>query len=235
MSKVAEIRKELKHLAKTNPYTSNMKFFKDGEGEYGAHDKILGVRVPDLRKLAKLYKDISFKDLRELIKSPYNDERALALFILTNKYDKGDKALRCQVFDFYIKNIKGVNNWNLVDVSAHLILGRHIHARLAKKSMLDEMVKSDDLWIRRIAMVSTWWLIREGEVNATFKLAKALLGDEEDLIHKATGWMMREAGKKDIEALKDFLSENIRKIPRTALRYSIERFPEDERQYYLKL
>jgi len=234
MSLYEEIKKEISKLVK-NSDKQDVVWFKTGKGEYSEHDKFLGIRVPELRKIAKRFEDISISDVQKLLHSEYNDERFLALLFINNKYDKGGVVEREQLFDLYVKNTKFINNWNLVDVSAHYVVGRHIFDKKAPVTLLDKLAVSKDLWERRISIVSTWYLIRQGKVDVTLKISKKLLGDKEDLIHKAVGWMLREVGKKDISALKEFIVKNVNNMPRTTLRYAIERFPEKERLYYLNL
>jgi 3-methyladenine DNA glycosylase AlkD len=206
-------------------------FFKSGPGQYSEHDKFNGVSVPTLRKIAKNYINLSLDEILILLQSPINEERLLALIILTKKYDLGDKSLRKQLYEFYINNIKYINNWNLVDSSAHLIIGRHLFD--SDKSIIYSLAESKIMWERRISIVSTWFFIKNHQFKWTLKVAEKLLSDKEDLIHKAVGWMLREVGKRDKEALKSFLDKYITQMPRTMLRYAIEKLSEDERKYYL--
>lgn len=206
-------------------------FFKTKEGQYGEHDKFIGVTVPNLRKIAKTYYNLSKDDLGELIKSRFNEERLLALVILINQYQKAFDNDKKVFYEFYIDNIKYVNNWNLVDASAHYIIGAYLWDK--DKEYLFKLAKSENLWERRIAMVATWYFIRKNELNLTFKIAQLLLNDKHDLIHKAVGWMLREAGKKDEKQLIDFLNQHISQMPRTTLRYAIERFPKETRRHYI--
>lgn len=206
-------------------------FFKTKEGQYGEHDKFIGVTVPNLRKIAKTYYNLSKDDLGGLIKSRFNEERLLALVILINQYQKASDNDKKFFYEFYIDNIKYVNNWNLVDASAHYIIGAYLWDK--DKEYLFKLAKSENLWERRIAMVATWYFIRKNELNLTFKIAQLLLNDKHDLIHKAVGWMLREAGKKDEKQLIDFLNQHISQMPRTTLRYAIERFPKETRRHYI--
>lgn len=209
----------------------NIIFFKTGPGDYAEHDKFKGISVPILRKLAKQHYDLSPTELQTLIKSQFNEERLLALFILVKQYQLADNNTCEDLYSFYISNIKYVNNWNLVDASAHLIVGAHLVKK--NKKFLLELAKSDIIWERRIAIVATWHFIRNNELNWTFKLAKLLIKDKHDLIHKAVGWMLREAGKRDQSQLIEFLDLHHTKMPRTMLRYAIEKFPEPQRKEYL--
>ena len=208
-------------------------FFKTSKGSYAEHDVFIGVAVPMLRKVAKSFCDIALTEIEQLLQSKINEERLLALIILADQYKRGNAELKAQIYQFYISNLKYVNNWNLVDSSAHLIIGNHLFEQ--NREVLLNLAKSDILWERRTAIVSTWYFIRQSDLLWTFKIAKILLEDSHDLIHKAVGWMLREAGKKDQAALKKFLDEYASKMPRTMLRYAIEKFDPDVRQHYLKI
>ena len=218
---LAELRSEERRL-------TNISFFKTGKGQYSEHDQFLGVRVPQLRMLAKQFKDLSLAELELLITSPFNEERLLALLILENQYKLGQEE---QIYNFYMKNIAQVNNWNLVDQSAHNIAGKHLFTR--NKDILFTLAKSPLMWERRIAIVATWHFIRNNHFAETIKLAKILLNDKHDLIHKAVGWMLREMGKKDKNILLIFLNEHSKQMPRTMLRYAIEKFSSEERKFYM--
>ncbi|QQV75341.1 hypothetical protein H6P87_00894 [Rickettsia tillamookensis] len=205
-------------------------FFKTNEGEYGEHDKFIGVTVPTLRKIAKSYYNLDVGDLSRLITSEFNEERFLALAILIMQYQKAqDKEF---FYNFYLNNIKYVNNWNLVDASAHHVVGAYLLDK--EKDYLFTLTKSEILWERRIAMVATWYFIKNNQLDTTFEIAKLLLNDKHDLMHKAIGWMLREAGKKDEKQLIDFLDRYISQMPRTAVRYAIEKFPEEVRKNILQ-
>ncbi|HJD56252.1 MAG TPA: DNA alkylation repair protein [Rickettsia endosymbiont of Pyrocoelia pectoralis] len=206
-------------------------FFKTKEGQYGEHDRFIGVTVPNLRIVAKNYYDLSMDDLSRLISSEFNEERFLALIILINKYQKASDKDKRLFYEFYLDHIKHVNNWNLVDVSAHHVIGAYLWDK--DKDYLFTLAKSRDLWEKRISIVATWYFIRKNELEVTFKLALLLLNDKHDLIHKAVGWMLREAGKKDQKQLMDFLDNYISQMPRTTLRYAIEKFPKEIYKKYL--
>ncbi len=186
--------------------------------------------VPTLRKIAKIYYNLSKDDLGGIIKSRFNEERFLALVILINQYQKASDNDKKIFYQFYIDNIKYVNNWNLVDASAHHIIGAYLWDK--DKEYLYKLARSKNLWERRIAMVATWYFIRKNELDLTFKIAQLLLNDKHDLIHKAVGWMLREAGKRDEKQLIEFLNRHISQMPRTMLRYAIERFSEETRKHY---
>lgn len=191
----------------------------------------MNVAVPDLRKLAKQYRSLTRCELQQLLESPFNEERLIALFILVDQYQRADAAVKNELYQFYLHNIKQVNNWNLVDSSAHLIMGAHLlHA---DKSILIDMAHSNVLWDRRIAIVATWYFIRANELGWTTKIAQILLADKQDLIHKAVGWMLRETGKKDQEVLIAFLNQYAHLMPRTMLRYAMEKLSPSERAIYL--
>lgn len=236
MKVVSHIR-SLLTKAVTIPESKRTRFFKTEPGSYGAHDQFMGVTNPNLRKIASSLKDESMDSIEHLLYSSYNEERLLSLFLLIDKYEaaKEDKIVQQNIFDFYCLHSKQVNNWNLVDCSAHYIVGRHLFNNNLDRKLLYQYVKSDDLWQRRIAIVSTFWFIRQNDLTDTFNLALELLIDNEDLIHKATGWMLREAGKKDKSALLEFLDTNASKMPRTMLRYSLEKFPLAIQRKYLNI
>ena len=224
---------EIRALANKERANHSKKFFKTGKGEYGYGDIFLGVRVPKIRLIAKKNIDISITDMKTLIKSKYHEERLLGLIILVNKYSKSkDEKDRDQLYNIYISSFKYVNNWDLVDVTCAHVIGKHLLNK--DRSILYTWAKSNDLWTKRIAIVSTHCFIRKNDLQETFKIAKILLNDEHDLIHKAVGWMLREAGKKDMGKEEIFLKKHYKTMPRTMLRYAIERFPEPKRQKYLK-
>lgn len=214
----------------TIPQDRHAAFFKTGPGEYAEHDQFLGVTTPILRILARSLDQLSLKDLSQVIASPYNESRLLALLILVKQYNKATLEEKNRIFQFYQDNLQHINNWNLVDSSAHLILGAHLET--SDKTLLLDLAKSKVLWERRVAIVATWHYIKKGDFEWTFKIAKMLLNDPHDLIHKATGWMLREAGKKDIKKLITFLDEHAKKMPRTMLRYAVEKFPKETRLKY---
>jgi 3-methyladenine DNA glycosylase AlkD len=207
------------------------RFFKTGPGDYAADDRFLGITVPDLRKIAKNFKELSMPQIRKLIKSSFNEERLLALLILVHQYQRGSREKKSIIFEFYLKNTKYINNWNLVDASAHYIVGAHLFDQNA--ALLLKLAESTFLWERRIAIVATWYFIRQNELLWTLKIAKKLIQDDHDLIHKATGWMLREVGKKDEATLISFLNIHGSKMPRTMLRYAIERLSDAQRKNYL--
>ena len=226
-------REEIRALANKEIAQHSLRFFKTDKGEYGHGDLFLGVRAPQIRLIAKKHIDISITDMKTLIQSKYHEERFLGLIILVNKYAKTkDKKNRNQLYKIYVSSFKYINNWNLVDVTCSHVTGKHLIDK--DRTILYKWAKSEDLWTKRIAMVSTFSFIRKNDLEDTFKIAEILLHDEHDLIHKAVGWMLREAGKRDIKKEETFLKKYYKTMPRTMLRYSIEKFPETKRQKYLK-
>lgn len=227
---IATIHNILQNEAKLHK-SNAARFFKTGAGEYAEHDRFIGVSVPFLRKLSLQFESISLEALKQLISSKINEERLLALLILIRKYEKSSKDLKKIYYQFYLDNLHCVNNWNLVDASAHLMMGAHLS--FSNKAILLNLAQSKIIWERRIAIVSTWYFIRQGKLEWTFKIAEVLLNDSHDLIHKAVGWMLREAGKQNEESLILFLNQYAERMPRTMLRYAIEKFPESKRKSYL--
>jgi len=209
------------------------RFFKTGPGEYGEGDQFLGITVPVLRKLAKQFRDISLTDLTLLMRSPIHEERLIAVLICVLNYQKAATTEQQKIFQFYIKQWKGINNWDLVDLSASHIVGHFLYEHSRQRDLLEQWSVSKSLWQRRIAIIATHYFIRRNEFRLTFRTAEILMDDKEDLIHKAVGWMLREVGKRDLKQEKRFLDQHAMHMPRTMLRYAIERFPETERQFYL--
>ena len=227
-----EVINELKILATEDRRKSNEWFFKTNKGEYGYGDIFLGVRMPDIRKVAKKFSPkITLKELTELIQSPIHEVRLCALIILVNQYKKGNFS---KIFEYYIRQINFINNWDLVDSSAPYIIGDYLYNNPDERSILFEFVHSENLWVRRISIVSTFTLIKNNQFNETLQIAKILLNDKHDLIHKAVGWMLREVYKRDQDLIRTFLKQNYAQLPRTTLRYAIERMDEVERLLFLK-
>jgi len=222
------LKKDLQGLANPEQAEILQSFFKTKKGEYGEGDVFIGVKVPDTREIAKKYSGMNLIKIQELLNSKIHEERLCGLLILVDKYPK-DKD---NVFNFYLKNSKGINNWDLVDLTAHKIVGDFLFDK--NKNILYELSRSDNLWERRIAIISTFDFIKKGEFEDSLAIAELLLKDEQDLIHKAVGWMLREIGKRDIEVLRGFLREHYKVMPRTMLRYSIEKMDEAERKGWLK-
>lgn len=236
MSSYKHIHVNLKKIAVKTPRAKGV-FFKTGPGDYAEKDKFLGVPNPILRQLAKMHRELPITEIQSLLKSVFNEERMLALFILVLQYQKALQSEKEKIFKFYLQHLKYVDNWNLVDASAHLIIGCHLLDGDNKKdkNILLTLSKSTVMWERRIAVVATWYFIRHNQHDWTFKIAKILLKDKQDLIHKAVGWMLREVGKKNIHQLIEFLEQHAHQMPRTMLRYAIEKFPEAKRKAFLLL
>jgi len=226
------IKSKVKGLANKRNAEVAQRFFKTGPGEYGEGDIFLGIRVPVLRELAKENQAITIKEAEHLLKSPIHEERLLALFILIRIYSKAEEVIKKNIYELYLKSTKFINNWDLVDVSAEYIVGDFLLDK--GKNPLYQLAKSKNLWDRRISIMSTFCFIKRRQYSETLKVAKTLLNDKEDLIHKAVGWMLREVGKRDISLEEEFLKAHYKKMPRTMLRYAIEKFPETKRQGYLK-
>ena len=229
--RLLEIRKEI--LSKKNPSQAIIlqRFFKTGKGEYGEGDIFYGIKVPLQRTIAKRFKDLSLEDLRALMASKVHEERLIAAFIIVEQFQRGDEKKQKAVFNFYIKNRKGINNWDLVDLSAPKIVGQYLIDK--DKSLLYKFANSKDLWEKRIAILSTFTFIRQHWFEDTFNISEILMYDEQDLIHKAVGWMLREIGNRDMESEEEFLKKYYKTMPRTMLRYAIEKFPEQKRKNYL--
>lgn len=215
------IRKELYALAKGRDPERVSRYFKTEEGSYGAHDRFLGVTVPELRVLSKKYHDLEFADIEILLASQFNEERLLALIILVNRYKKTEGALQKKIYQFYVKNMDAVNNWNLVDLSARDIVGAQLWQEKTFER-LNKWINSRNLWYRRIAVVSTHYFILQDHFDTTLQLAEKCFDDTEDLMHKATGWMLREVGKRNRKVLVDFLKEHQHKMPSVMRSYARE-------------
>jgi 3-methyladenine DNA glycosylase AlkD len=225
------IRAELQKLANKGKAKILQGFFKTGPGEYGEGDIFLGINVPTLRTLSKEHDGISLPEVVKLLKSSIHEERLFALLLLVRAFSRGEAALQKKIYDLYLKHTKYINNWDLVDLTAPNIVGTYLLERSRKQ--LYALVKSGDLWERRISILSTFSFIKQNDFYDAFRISHALLADEHDLIHKAVGWMLREIGKRDCYAEEQFLKSRYKKMPRTMLRYAIERFPEAKRKKYL--
>ncbi|MEI6207488.1 MAG: DNA alkylation repair protein [Desulfuromonadales bacterium] len=226
---------ELQHklIALSNPEDARFlqRFFKTGTGQYGEGDLFRGIRVPVLRKLSKEYQIIPLEHIISLLQSAYHEERLLALFILVLKYAKGNENMRGIIYSLYMGNTAFINNWDLVDASAEHVVGAYTSDK--SKEPLYQLANSRSMWERRIAILATFRFIKHGSFDETLKIAKILLTDKEDLIHKAVGWMLREVGKRDIQCEDSFLDTHYRQMPRTMLRYAIEKYQQDKRLAYL--
>jgi len=228
---LTQLKKELKKLSNPKQAEILQGFFKTGKGEYGEGDIFLGVKVPIQRKVADKFQELSLKDIEKLLKSKIHEHRLTALFVLIEQYERADKKKRARTFNFYLKNTRNINNWDLVDISAPKVVGDYLLNK--PRNILYKLAKSDNLWERRIAIISTFTFIRNNEFRDTLKIAEILLNDKHDLIHKAVGWMLREVGKGDQKIEEEFLKKHYLKMPRVMLRYAIERFEEKKRKFYL--
>lgn len=225
------LEKDLLALADPKKSAGAQRYFKTGKGEYGEGDKFLGMATAVWVTVAKKYVSLEFDDLAKLLSSKIHEHRSSALLILKHQFRKADASGKKEIFDFYLAHTKGVNNWDLVDISAPEIVGGYLLDK--SRSVLYDLAKSSNIWERRIAIMATFPFLREGDFADTFKIAELLLADKHDLIHKATGWMLREVGKKDRKAEEAFLKKHCKLMPRTMLRYAIEKFDEPTRQFYL--
>lgn len=231
--KLIELQKEMKKKASSRKAEVFKRFFKTQKGEYGEGDFFLGITVPELRKLAKTSIDLDFSSIKKLLNSKWHEERFVGILILLQQFQYNPK----EVFNFYLSNLGRINNWDLVDVSADKIIGAYSFMHFKKtetKKLLTQLAASDNLWERRIAILTCFYTIRKNDFDYILWLAKKLMSDEHDLIHKALGWMLREVGKRDKKRLMNFLNEHKANMARTTLRYAIEKFPPAERMKILK-
>lgn len=229
-----QISKELNLLKNQSKAKILQRFFKTGPGEYGEGDKFLGIVVPLQRHLAlKYYQSVRLDDIKKLLKSQWHEYRLVGLLLLTYKFPQSSTREKKQIYNFYLKNIRYINNWDLVDLSADKIVGAYLFTQSDKK-ILYQLARHKNLWSRRIAVVATFYFIKQNQFSYTLRLAKILLADKHDLIHKAVGWMLREIGKRKQEVLKTFLDQYYQVMPRTMLRYAIERLPVKEKKKYLE-
>lgn len=226
------LRQTLKRIADPRRAKLHLRFFKTGVGEYGAGDRFLGITVPALRALARQYRDLPLRDVDSLLRSPWHEERFLALLLWVDQFRRGNADRRRQIYNKYLRSTRHINNWDLVDVSAEHIVGAFLAGK--DKRILFRLARSANLWQRRIAVLATFHFIRHDRFTEILKIATLLLHDEHDLIHKAVGWMLREAGKRDRPRLERFLVRHQKSMPRTMLRYAIEHLPVQRRQRYLR-
>ena len=228
---LAEVRRQLRATASAEDALFLQRFFKTGPGQYGEGDVFLGVRVPATRQVARLAQSLPLVAVCQLLHSQYHEERLLALLILVRQFERGDAQTQQEIFELYLRESLTVNNWDLVDLSAPNIVGAWLCER--PRGVLTELAASPNLWQRRIAVLATTAFIRRGQFDDTLALCRQLLNDPHDLLHKACGWMLREVGKRGPEVLRRFLTQHAAVMPRTMLRYAIERFPETERRRWL--
>lgn len=226
------IQKELRALGDKKIAEHSQGFFKTGKGEYGEGDVFLGIRVPVVRKVAKAFKALPIEECIELLHSRYHEERQCALVLLVQRYNSSDDATQAALYKTYLNNVRYINNWDLVDLSAHPIVGHYLFDK--SRAPLHKLSKSPDLWERRIAIIATLYFIRKEDYTDTLKISKTLLNHPEDLIHKAVGWMLREVGKRDFDVEVQFLDQHYKKMPRTMLRYAIEKLDTPLRKSYLE-
>jgi 3-methyladenine DNA glycosylase AlkD len=229
---VDEIHETLRTLGDPNQAGVLRRYFKTGPGEYGEGDEFVGLRVPDMRRLARVYDSLPFSETIRLLQSPAHEARFLGLLILMRAYSRGDASVRQRIYDGYLQNTRFINNWDLVDVSAEHIVGAHLNN--GGRDRLYALAESELVWERRIAIMATFHYIKQSEFDDTLHIATILLRDPEDLIHKAVGWMLREIGKRNLSIEESFLKAHYKSMPRTMLRYAIEKFPEGLRRQYLR-
>ncbi len=228
---LAALSAELQELANPERAVHSLRFFKTGPGQYGEGDKFLGLTVPMMRGLVRKYRELDDASALSLLESSWHEERLIALLLLVQGYDRGDESRRDRIHRAYLSSTRQINNWDLVDVSAEYIIGQHLGT--GDSGLLEQLARSGNMWERRIAIVSTFHFIKRNEFGPTLKIAALLRRDSHDLIHKAVGWMLREVGKRDRKTLDGFLAKHYQQMPRTMLRYAIERHPERVRKQYL--
>jgi len=226
-----QIKRELSQLSDPDRAKKLAGFFKTGKGQYGEGDLFLGIPVPEQRKVANRYTDLLLNDLQELLNSKFHEHRLTALLILISKYRKAENSGKEEIFSFYLKNTENINNWDLVDLSAPKIVGDYLVNK--DRFILYKLAKSNNLWERRIAILSTFKFIVNNDFEDALSISELLLHDKHDLIHKAVGWALREIGKRDQEVEERFLTKYCMQMPRTMLRYAIEKFDEKKRKFYL--
>jgi hypothetical protein len=227
----SSIRNDLRSLGSAEKAQHSSRFFKTGRGEYGEGDRFLGIPVPVIRKSVRKYKDAPVRTIMSFVRSPYHEERLFGILSLVDRYRRGDDESKKSIFDLYLDNTSYINNWDLVDSSAHFIVGPYLQE--GSRKIIYRLAKSKNLWERRIAIIATYHYIKANDYSDTLALAEILRDDPHDLMYKAVGWMLREVGNRDRDAEEEFLRKHYRKMPRTMLRYAIEKFPEGLRKSYL--
>ena len=232
MTRATNIQRDLRSLGDPRTAIFLQRFFKTGAGEYGEGDLFRGIRVPVLKKIARDNKNLSLAVTLKLLHSPYHEDRLVALLIMVNQFARGNDLTRKAIYRSYLNNVRFINSWDLIDSSAPQIVGGFLWDK--DRKVLSKLARSNSLWKRRIAVLATFHFIKRGETADSLKIASMLLSDTEDLIQKAVGWMLREVGKRNVHNEEEFLKQHYRRMPRTMLRYAIERFPEPKRQRYLK-
>jgi len=230
---IEQILNELKNFSDKKLADHHAKFFKTGKGEYAEGDLFYGIKVPEVRKISnKYFKNIDLNEIDILIKNPFHEARLTAILMLVLKYPKSSFEEKEKIYNLYLNNVNYINNWDLVDISAQYVVGPFLFKNNPQKLL--ELAESDHLWSQRISILATFYFIRQGEYSQTIELAKLFLNHNHDLMHKATGWMLREVGKRDINVLYSFLDKFHKVMPRTMLRYSIEKIPKEKRSIYMK-
>jgi 3-methyladenine DNA glycosylase AlkD len=232
MSSAAEVLARLQQLGDAEDARFLQGYFRTGPGEYGEGDRFLGIRVPVLRTLVREHRGMPLEQVAELLRSPWHEARLLAVLLLADAYGRGDAQAREAVYRLYLDSTRWINNWDLVDSSAPHVVGAHLEGR--DRGVLEELARSESLWERRIAILATQHFIRRGDFGTTLRIAELLVHDGHDLIHKALGWMLREVANRDRATAEAFLRRHLAGMPRTMLRYAIEKFPPDLRQRYLR-
>jgi len=232
MDKAIEVIKELNKLADAKCAALLSRYFKTGKGQYSQGDIFLGIKVPRQREIVKKYKDLDLLEVARLLKSKIHEQRLVALLILADQFKKADNKEKKEIFNLYLKNTKYINNWDLVDLSSPNIVGEYLLDK--KRDILYKLAQSQNLWQKRIAIMACFAFIRNFEYSDCLKISRLLLKDKHDLIHKAAGWMLREIGKKDLKKEEEFLDKYFKIMPRTMLRYAIEKFSQAKRKKYLK-
>jgi 3-methyladenine DNA glycosylase AlkD len=233
MTNLNNLIKELESLADPKQAVNLQRFFKTGKGEYGEGDVFLGIKVPIQRSVAKKYKDLSLAGIQQLLNSKIHEHRLIALLILMQKYDTAEENARKQIFEMYLKNTNHINNWDLIDLSAPNIVGNYLLDK--DRAILYKLAKSNSIWEKRISMLATFEFIANKETKDALAIAEILVNDEHDLIQKAVGWMLREVGKRVSQTEEEkFLRKHYKKMPRTMLRYAIERFDDNKKEFYMK-
>ena len=231
-STLTQLRRDIQAAANPRDAVFLQRFFKTGPGQYGEGDVFLGIRVPATRAIVRRHRDLPRGDRLKLLRSKYHEERLIALLLLVHAYERADEKMQARICRDYLANTKFINNWDLVDCSAEHIVGPELDKSVSE-AKLARLARSTLLWDRRIAMLATFYWIKQNEFGPALRMAEQLLHDDQDLMHKAVGWMLREVGKRDRAVLVKFLRRHCRTMPRTALRYAIEHFPERERKNYL--
>ncbi len=231
---ISKLKKDLQKLANPDKAKIYLRFFKTGKGEYGEGDKFLGLTTPQARTIVKKYKDLSLKELKQLLHGKIHEYRSVALSILVHQYQKGDQKLKKTIYSLYLKSTDYINNWDLVDISAPKIVGDYLLDKKDKRKVLYRFARSNHLWQKRIAILSTFAFIKNKQFKDTLEISRILLSDKHDLIHKAVGWMLRELGKIDQKTEEEFLKKYCQVMPRTMLRYAIEKFSPAKRKFYMK-